>query len=181
MTPAFYVIAAVAVLVSMYVVLRKPVREYVAMRGRRVVTCPENQQPAAVRVDAVHAAISATRGFQDLHLEQCSRWPEKAGCGEECLRQIEASPADCLVKSQLTRWYADKSCALCGKPLGAIDWTQHQPAVMAPDSRTMEWSDIAPETLPQVLASHAAICWDCHAAESFRRQRPDLVIDNPFH
>jgi hypothetical protein len=32
----------------------------------------------------------------------------------------------------------------------------------------------------QVMGSHAAICWDCHVAETFRRQRPDLVLDNPF-
>ncbi len=169
------VIAALA-----YLLLRAPLREYFLMRGDRLVTCPENEQPAAVKVDAAHAAVSAIRGFRDLNLEQCSRWPERAGCGQQCLRQIEEAPIDCLVKTHLSRWYADKTCVLCGKPLGMIDWTRHRPAVMSPDRHTYEWHEIKPETLPDVLSTHAAICWDCHVAEVFRRQRADLVVDNPF-
>jgi hypothetical protein len=180
MTPVLVLLASAAAAAVFVVLLRKPVAEYRAMRGDRVIACPENDSPAAVRVDASHAAISAARGFRDLTLEQCSRWPERAGCGQECLRQIEAAPMDCLVRTQVSRWYADKSCALCGKTLGDIDWTRHQPAVMAPDRRTSEWKDIKPETLGDVLATHTAICWDCHVAERFRRERPDLVIDNPF-
>jgi hypothetical protein len=83
------------------------------------------------------------------------------------------------VRTKVTGWYADKTCALCGKPLGSIDWTERKPAVMAPSGLTLEWRDIRPETLPDVLSTHAAICWDCHVAEAFRHSRPDLVIDNP--
>jgi hypothetical protein len=34
--------------------------------------------------------------------------------------------------------------------------------------------------MSDVMRTHEAICWDCHVAETFRRQRPDLVLDNPF-
>jgi hypothetical protein len=180
MTFATYVVLAFAVAALAYLLLRRPLGEYLAMRGDRLVTCPDNGQPAAVRVDAAQAAISAARGFRDFNLESCSRWPEKAGCGQACLRQIEAAPMDCLVRTKLERWYADKTCALCGKPLGNIDWTRHRPAVLSPDRETYEWHEIKPESIPSVMHTHWAICWDCHVVEVFRRQRADLVLDNPF-
>jgi len=175
---AYFPIVLVAAGVA-YLLVRKPVREYFRMRGARVVACPENQQTVAVRVDAGHAALAAAGGHQRLRLESCTRWPEKAGCGQECLKQIETQPMDCLVKTQVSRWYTDKTCALCGKALGVVDWTEHKPALRSPDGATFEWSAVAPETLYEVMATHAPICWDCHVAETFRRVRPDLVIDNP--
>ena len=32
---------------------------YIRMRGTRIITCPENKHPAAVTVDAAHAAMTA--------------------------------------------------------------------------------------------------------------------------
>jgi hypothetical protein len=179
MTLTLSVLAIVAVVAVLYVALRTSVREYFAVRGDRVVHCPENDQVVAVRVDAAHAAVTAAGGHERLRLESCTRWPEKAGCGQDCLAQIEAQPDDCLVRTQVARWYADKTCAYCGKALGHVDWTSHKPALRAPDGTTREWSGVQPETLPQVLATHAAVCWDCHVAETFRRTRPDLVLDRP--
>ena len=180
MTTWLYFVVTLVVVGVLYALLRRPISEYIKMRGARVVTCPDNEQPAAVTVDARLAAITAAGGREQLRLDSCSRWPEKAGCGQECLKQIEAQPADCLVKTQVSRWYADKSCAICGKGLGQADWAAHRPALQAPDGRTLEWSEVRPEAMFEVMASHAAICWDCHVAETFRRQRPDLVLDNPF-
>jgi hypothetical protein len=42
------------------------------------------------------------------------------------------------------------------------------------------WPDVAPETLPQVLATHKPVCFDCYVAETFRREHPELVVDNPW-
>ncbi|MEW5982671.1 MAG: hypothetical protein AB1806_09910 [Acidobacteriota bacterium] len=179
MNAAMYLIGALAVVAVLFFVLRRPVREYVRMRGDRVVTCPENEQIVAVQVDAGYAARTAVAGRERLRLESCTRWPEKAGCGQECLRQIEDQPEDCLVKTQVTRWYAGKACALCGRALGQLEWAEHKPALMNPDGVTVMWSDVKPETIYEVFDSHAPICWDCHIAETFRRTRPDLVIDNP--
>jgi hypothetical protein len=180
MTLLLYLVVTLVGVAAAYAILRKLVSEYFRMRGARVVTCPENAQPAAVTVDAGHAALTSAGGHERLRLDTCSRWPERAGCGQECLKQIEAQPVDCLVRTQVSRWYADKTCAICGKALGAIDWAEHKPALRAPDGRTLEWHDVRPETMHEVMATHAAICWDCHVAETFRRQRPDLVLDNPF-
>jgi hypothetical protein len=180
MSTLLYVVVFLVAAGLLFLLLRRPVSEYVRMRGTRVVACPENELPAAVAVDARHAAFTAAGGHEHLRLEACSRWPERAGCGQECLKQIEAQPADCLVRTQVSRWYADKTCAICGKALGEIEWAAHKPALRAPDGRTLEWADVKPETMFQVMSTHAAVCWDCHVAETFRHQRPDLVLDNPF-
>jgi hypothetical protein len=180
MTPAVLVVASLAVLAILALVLRRPVTEFLAMRGARVVECPETKATAAVRVDAAHAAVSALRGFRDLRLEQCSRWPEKASCGEECLAQIEAAPMGCLVRTRVTNWYVGKTCALCGTSLDATDWTRRKPGVMSPDRLTFEWAEIWPENLNEVLSTHTPVCWNCHVAERFRRENPNLVLDNKF-
>ena len=180
MTTLLYLVVVLVAAGLLYALLRRPVSEYYRMRGTRVIACPENEQPAAVTVDARLAALTAAAGHERLRLDSCSRWPEKAGCGQECLKQIEAQPTDCLVRTQVDRWYADKSCAICGKALGQVEWAAHAPALRAPDGRTLEWRDVKPETMFEVMSSHAAVCWDCHVAETFRRQRPDLVLDNPF-
>ncbi len=58
-------------------------------RGKRTVTCPETREPATVEVDAARVAASAWGGVPDVRLKDCSRWPERAGCGQDCLSQVE--------------------------------------------------------------------------------------------
>ena len=43
---------------------------------------------------AITTAASALLGPPELRLTACSRWPEKAGCGQPCLSQIAASPQE---------------------------------------------------------------------------------------
>jgi len=140
-------------------------------RGKRLVTCPENSETAAVSVDAFHAA------FSDLRLRSCSRWPERQDCDQRCLRQIEASPTTCLVSRIVNDWYEGKSCVLCARPIGTIVWHERPPAVLAPDGAAFEWSELAPETLPRVFATCRPLCWNCYLAESFRREFPALPVD----
>ncbi len=61
---------------------------YRVYRRRRVVTCPETGQATGVFVDAARAARSAWMGPLDLRLKSCTRWPERAGCRQECLDQL---------------------------------------------------------------------------------------------
>ena len=75
-------------------------RRYFAIRGRRLVECPETKAPAAVNVNAARAAVAG-----QLTLSECSRWPERQSCGRECLAQIERAPQDCLVRTVVTKWY----------------------------------------------------------------------------
>lgn len=59
-----------------------------AYRRRSVVTCPETGAATGVHVDAGRVARSAWLGPLDLRLKSCTRWPERSGCGQECLGQL---------------------------------------------------------------------------------------------
>jgi hypothetical protein len=128
-----------------------------------------------------NAIGGALVGRPDLRLRDCSRWPEKRGCGQTCLTQVEESPEDCLVREMLQRWYAERACVYCHKPFGPIHWHDHKPGLRAPDGALHEWHDVAPETLPDVMRTHQAVCWNCLMAESFRARFPDLVVDREHH
>lgn len=169
---------AIAVVIAIGVVglLLLGIRAYVRIRGKRVVTCPETGDSVAVEVNALRAVVGAP-----LRLQECTRWPERQGCGQECLQQIESSPEGCLVRTIVRNWYRDKVCALCSRPLGQIDWYEHQPCILSPDRKILRWSEVRPESIPQFLETHAPVCWNCEVAESFRRQHPELVVDREPH
>jgi hypothetical protein len=168
---------AFVVLLATGLVLGATLRIYFESRGPRVVTCPATGAPAAVTVDARHLAVTSVAGSPVLRLEACSRWPEDRDCAQACLAEIERAPNDCLARVILTRWYAGKSCAFCRRRFGDISWLEQKPALLGPTCITVEWRDIAPEKLPNVLATHLPVCWNCHIAETFRREHPDLVVD----
>ena len=65
--------------------------------GARVVTCPETDRPAGVALDVRRVLSTGMVAAPRLRLSSCSRWPERAGCGQECLSQVEAEPEGCLV------------------------------------------------------------------------------------
>lgn len=179
MNTALYLLVGLVAVAAVYLLFMPLARLYMRFRGTRLVSCPETRKTAAVEVDAVRAALS-TVGKHDLELAQCSRWPENRGCGQECIAQIEAAPEDCLVRTILTKWYAERNCAICGRALGDIDWLSHQPALRSPTGETAEWSSLRPESIPELLATHEPICWNCHVAATFRRQYPDLVVDRSW-
>jgi hypothetical protein len=112
-------------------------------------------------------------------LKDCSRWPERAGCGQTCLGDLEAAPHACLVRTILARWYAGQRCACCRRPFGEIHWHDHKPALVGTDGITREWTEIPPETIPAVLSTHRPVCWNCHVAETFRRVHGELVVERP--
>jgi hypothetical protein len=176
---AIYLAAALVVAVTLYPVAWLLVHTYLEFRGARVVTCPETKEFAAVEVNAKRAALSCLAGQPSLRLSDCSRWPERAPCGQECLRQIEQAPGDCLLRNVLERWYAGKRCVYCGRGLDHIDWLEHKPALLSPDGRTLEWQEIRAEKVPAALDSHRPVCWNCHIAQTFRRLHADLVVERP--
>ena len=149
--------------------------------GERVITCPETLSPEVVRVDAKHAAWTELRGEKDLRLTACSRWPEKADCGQDCIAQIECAPDECLVRERLEGWYRDASCAICGMGIEPIRWFDQRPGLRTPDGRALSWEEIPARDLLGALATHQAICSDCLGAESFREKFPELVLDDPWH
>jgi len=146
-------------------------------RGRRVVTCPENTRPAGVTVDALHAAATALGRKPEMTLSSCSRWPERAGCGQACLSQISAAPEDCLVRNILVKWYVGKKCAWCGQAFGDISLGGAKPSVLRADNISVEWSEIPAEQLQEVLSAARPVCFACHMASKMVREHHELVTD----
>jgi hypothetical protein len=146
-------------------------------RGQRVVTCPENHRPAGVVVDATRAAATGFGKAPELRLSDCSRWPEKAGCGQECLSEIRESGADCLVRNIIVNWYRGKVCAACGQPIGEIDWTASHPALLVANQVSLEWNQVPAEKLVETLAAALPICFACHTANKLVKEHPELLTD----
>jgi hypothetical protein len=148
-------------------------------RGTRLVACPETKRPAAVELDALRAAFPFGDEAGRFRLSSCSRWPEKAGCGQECLSEVEGDLTGCLVRTIVAGWYHGQSCAFCGKPIPDVTWTEHRPALLSPDGVTVSWKDAKPESLPDLFSTHKPVCWDCHVIQSLVRERPDAITVRP--
>jgi hypothetical protein len=171
-------IVVVTLAVGLFVFRAIPgVRAFFAYRGQRLITCPETQKAAAVDVAAGEAAVGAFLSEPTLRLKECSRWPERQDCGQECLKQIEVNPQNCLVWNIVSQWYEGKQCVYCHKTFGELHHLDHAPALLSPGHKTVEWRELRPEQLPEVFSNHQPICWNCHVAETFRRLHPDLVVD----
>jgi len=135
-------------------------------RGVRVVTCPGTGQPAAVELAAWRAAVRPVFGKPALRIHQCSGWPERGHCDQGCVREIAAAPADSLVPNILAMWYQDRACVCCGTPFRQIHIGSHQPGLMSPEKIMIEWKEIPPQNIPQVLAAAGPVCWTCLMAET---------------
>ena len=176
---SYFFIVSLVLAAALVAGLAYAARVFLRYRGKMVFTCPETGKPAAVNVAASKAARSSLTGRRDIHLSECSRWPERRDCGQECLSQIGADPQNCLVWTKVADWYRGRACVYCRKPFGEIHWHDHRPALIGPDRKTVQWSELPAERLPQVFETHWPVCWSCHIAETFRRERPELVVDRP--
>jgi len=66
---------------------------YNTYRGTRAVNCPETHAPVSVRFNAFRAAVTGLSSHPDLRLVDCTRWPERADCGQECIPEARSAPA----------------------------------------------------------------------------------------
>jgi hypothetical protein len=175
MTVGLFALAGLAVLWTLVIALRG--RRHVA--GVRIVTCPETGRPAAVSFDVGHATLAALVDDEPrLKLADCSRWPVRGPCDQACLPQAEA-PAS-TATNIAARWSAGKRCVFCGGALVEAPSVGHHVAVRSSDGMTTEWPDFAPEDLMEALRTRMPVCWNCHVAETFRRQHPELITDRCF-
>lgn len=175
------IIGVLAPAIGLFVFYAIPaVRTYFDYRGKRLITCPESHTKEAVEVAAGEAGVDAFFAEPTLRLAECSRWPERQDCGQECLQQIEIDPENCLVWNIVSKWYEGKSCVFCHKQIGPLDYLDHAPALLAPDHKTVEWKDFRPQQLPEVLETHRPVCWNCPIAENFRQVHPELVVNRKF-
>jgi hypothetical protein len=180
MATLVYVIAAALAGTLIYLGLRYFVRASRRFGGAQVVICPETQKQAMVEVDTRRAALTSLIGQTDLRLESCWRWPLKKDCGQECLIQLAVAPPECLVRSVLKKWYCGKECAFCKRPFGEVELIDHKPALANSEGLTLEWGEISLPTLTDVLKTHKPVCWNCHIAQTFSREHPDLVVERSY-
>jgi hypothetical protein len=156
-------------------------RAYIRSRGKRLILCPQARVFAAVDVDAPHAALTAASGRPEVRLRDCSLWPDRQGCAQDCLKQINEAPDGCAVRAHVGSYYKGKSCVFCHRPIPPFHTVQHEPALLNGQGVAVPWHQIQPEQLPQTLATHLPVCWDCYIVETFRRVHPELVIENPLN
>jgi len=175
------VIAGLVLIVATSIGLIMATRKYLKYRGKRLVACPETRNPAAVHVDAGKAAVDVLEGkHARIRLDQCSHWPESEGCGQECLSQIENDPEGCSLSSIAQQWYRGRACAYCHQPIEKIHWHDHRPALLSPEKKTVQGTEIPAEKLLEVFETHLPVCWSCHMAETFRREHPERIVDRPW-
>jgi hypothetical protein len=171
-------IAIVVIFAGILLVRSIPaVRAYFTFRGKRLISCPETHHPEVIDVAAREAALTALYGAPTLRLDRCSRWPERQDCGQECLQQVEADPENCLLWNIVSKWYEGQRCVYCRKPFERLQHLDHPPALIGPDQTTAEWTQFRPEQLPAIFSTFKPVCWNCHIAETFRREHPELVTD----
>jgi hypothetical protein len=154
-------------------------RTYFKFRGKRLVTCPETNKTAAVELDAKGAAREAFSQKPRMHLDECTQWPERKDCGQECLGEIAMSPSACLVRNVVIDWFEEKNCVFCGKSIADVRewWVDHKPALLTPEKRIVVWNEFAAEQLPELFQKCEPVCWSCAATETFRLQHPELLTD----
>ena len=74
---------------AVFVLLPTVLTTFYEYRRKWSVTCPELGRSAEIGVDAGRAARSSMFGRLRLKVLSCSFWPERKGCDEGCLRNLE--------------------------------------------------------------------------------------------
>ena len=177
---AFLLFLCLTILVLLFFVIRRTFQSFVKYRGLRVVTCPETKESVGVKVDAAYAALTSITDTPDLRLKACTRWPERHDCDQDCLLQIAANPEGTLYWNMMVNWYEGKACVYCATIFSKLEWSDRKTALMDAQHNLCAWLDVLPQQLPNTLATHQPVCWNCYIAESFRRQHPDLVVDRNY-
>jgi hypothetical protein len=177
---AFEILTVIAIILALVWAVVAFARIYLRYQGKRVITCPETGQYAAVDLDAPHAAFTCLWNKADLRLTSCTRWPERRDCEQDCIQQIGLSPFGCQLRAMLTGWYKGKQCTYCHRAFDEIHWLEHQPALLAPGGKIVEWESIRPEAIPEALFTHQPVCWDCKVVEGFCAEHAELVVERPW-
>ena len=161
-----YIVVGLLAAVAVGFFLRKGERNYRTFRGMRVVVCPENQENAAVELGAWHVAWTAVLGRPVARVRDCSRWPERHGCNQVCVREIEKTPKSTRVQAIVADWCRYNTCACCGTPLAKLHVGAHRPHLIDRELHILEWREIPPQNLPETLHTCEPVCEKCLVAET---------------
>jgi hypothetical protein len=180
MTAQLFIVLLILSVLAVYLIIA--IRTWARVHGTRVVVCPETQRTAAVAVDVGHAMATAVWEQPDLRLTSCSRWPEREGCEQPCVRQIETAPSETKPRTIAVHFFGGERCAICRRPIDPPSAITLQPGFMDPATHKVQrWNEIPPQDLADAVATKHPLCANCTLAESFRQRFPDKVTDRPPH
>jgi len=86
MSAPWIVLAAIVALAVAYVLLPVVSAVFLRFRGTKELACPETGVTAKVGADARWAAVTAAFRHPILRVKNCSLWPGRRGCEQNCLR-----------------------------------------------------------------------------------------------
>jgi hypothetical protein len=173
-----YLLFALLVIAATYVLTR--VHGAWRFHGKMLVICPETLKLAAVRVNLARAATASVARHIQMRLRDCSRWPERSGCHQDCRVQVLRDPQGHRVWTIASHWFEGKNCVRCGKRIPPLSHYDHRPAVMGSEKITTQWDEIAAEKLPETFSKVRPVCWSCHMTDTFMREHPDLLVIRPW-
>ncbi len=78
-------VAAILTLALLYVLAPVVTDAFRRYRSSRLLRCPETGKEAEVGIDASKAALTSAFGPPVLRVKDCSLWPERKDCEQECL------------------------------------------------------------------------------------------------
>ncbi len=78
------ILSAITVLAIVYVLLPVALTTFARFRRQQSLRCPEASREAGLLFDPGRAALSACLGRPSLRVRNCSLWPARRGCGQQC-------------------------------------------------------------------------------------------------
>ena len=85
MNHPWIVLVAVLAVAFLYVLMPLVADTFRRFCRPRMLSCPETGGPAEVGIDASRAALSSAFGQPLLRVKNCSLWPKRERCKQDCL------------------------------------------------------------------------------------------------
>jgi hypothetical protein len=86
MSAPWIVVAAIIAVAVCYVLLPVVADTFRRFRTKKSLRCPETGTEAEVGIDAGRAALTSAFGRALLRVKNCSLWPERKECAQDCVR-----------------------------------------------------------------------------------------------
>ena len=80
------VVTAIIALAAVYVLVPVAADTFRRYRTKKSLRCPETGREAEVGIDAGRAALTSAFGRALLRVKNCSLWPERKECAQDCVR-----------------------------------------------------------------------------------------------
>lgn len=86
MNSPLIVMASIVALAFLYVLIPVAAHTFQRYRHKKVVECPETKRLAEVDTDATLAAFTSAFGRPLVRVKNCSVWPRRWGCRQDCVK-----------------------------------------------------------------------------------------------